>query len=749
MDTIEFSLSHETKECALITRMYRRGNSIFTEVNKKSTFFVTVEPGKLADAPKKLREKAKEELAVDGLSKDDIQIISRHVSGEIMNNIDKLRDLEEKWSKNSTTKKIFTVDDIWDEDGKLDRSKLTPDRLQHLHDYQQVLFANKVTKTRIDTNNTLFKGLNSNSQDERYNSYEKFGNLRSESDSRVLYEAFVFRNPNIANSNNGTEDSLTTRTADSSGDNKNGDLFLEDADQYSTKFVYFDKEHDEFKAVDYVIKDNRIILPTPSAGTPSIPYEFVNIEHLNLFYKREVKGKVTISTLFESFFHVYIHYNKQPIHVCVSRAAGIVLSYFVDLFPVIAYFGSMGIPGSGKSTECKTFKFTAYRATSMTNPNSAQAIRLFGNVEPAQFTLIADEADKIDDDSDFMSMIKEGYSYDAVWQKVNDHTRNLDFFFLYGMKIWSAEIAPTMWKTMGWYDRTFVTMTKRQPQTSKDPNVKNLSLDIGLSSEDKYWKSLILKTRKQALLYRMITYNNQLPILDINVGGRDKELVYPFIQLFYNSPYQNYVTQAMQKLLDEMNKIKRISLSTILCIKIGTYLYSHNTTKIRLIDFWDELRQDTNFGTYMQDISGKNKWIDTPDYGEIRQQMIALEFRNNLSAKLDHTRSGNVWVFDLDAIINRLKTFLYVSSRIKANLINREGCEGCEPSSESAIKYLKRNLSVKARAKTDANIMTKKFGKLWSLIQKLEDLDEDKKKTKTKIVPVDTEHMDEHEIDEI
>lgn len=315
---IEFSLSHETKVYALITRMYRKGNSIFTEVNNKHTFFVTVEPGKLADAPKKLRTRAKEELSVNGISKEDIDMIARLVSGEIMNNIEKLRDLE---SKNSI-RKIFTVDDIWDENGKLDRSKLTPDRLQHLHDYQQVLFANKVTKTKIDINNTLFKGLDSHSQDERYNSYEKYDNLRSEHHSRVLYEAVVFRNLSTNNNDNINGDDLTTQTADSSENynTKSKDYFLEDSDQYQTKFVYFDKERDEFRAVDYVIKDNRVILPTPSAGTPSIPYEFVNIEHLNLFYKREVKNKVTISALFENFLHIFKHYNKQPVYICVSRA---------------------------------------------------------------------------------------------------------------------------------------------------------------------------------------------------------------------------------------------------------------------------------------------------------------------------------------------------------------------------------------------------------------------------------------------
>ena len=62
MNIVEFSLSQETKECALVTRMYRKENSIFAEVNNKHSFFITIEPGKLADVSKKLRTKAKRRI---------------------------------------------------------------------------------------------------------------------------------------------------------------------------------------------------------------------------------------------------------------------------------------------------------------------------------------------------------------------------------------------------------------------------------------------------------------------------------------------------------------------------------------------------------------------------------------------------------------------------------------------------------------------------------------------------------------
>ncbi|MGA9845889.1 MAG: hypothetical protein WBQ25_26610, partial [Nitrososphaeraceae archaeon] len=103
---IDFTLRQETREAGLVTRMYRNQNSIFVEVSIPvspesndrilRSFFLTVTPGKLHEAPKQLRNKAKEELAVYNASEEDILIIASHVSAEIPNNIDKLRDLEAK-----------------------------------------------------------------------------------------------------------------------------------------------------------------------------------------------------------------------------------------------------------------------------------------------------------------------------------------------------------------------------------------------------------------------------------------------------------------------------------------------------------------------------------------------------------------------------------------------------------------------------------------------------------------------------
>ena len=408
------------------------------------------------------------------------------------------------------------------------------------------------------------------------------------------------------------------------------------------------------------------------------------------------------------------------------------MSHFVDLFAIIAYLASMGKSGTGKSTELLTMLMLAYRPISLTNPNAAQAIRLFGNVEPMQYTLFIDEADKLDTDKDIISMVKDGYYYKGTWQKVNDETRELDFYFIYSMKFWAAEQVPNEWKTMGFYSRTLINITTTQKLNSCDPNIKNLSMDGGknLSTEDRKWKNLILKNRKQALLFRMVHYNDKRVELDINVTGRDRELVYPFLQLFYGTKYQQLMIETMQNLLTAMNTQRRHGASAAICIKLALFLVKTKSNEIRLQEFWEELIKDDSFGTYRRDASGSKTWIESLDYGEITQLMIREELKNNVSAQnktAKHTKSCNLWVIELVNLTNRLVSYAENSNRIIVKKIigedEGEGGEGSEPSGESTLHILK-NSKIPDIEKPDAN--SDKWMKLVSALEALE-IDEHKK----------------------
>jgi hypothetical protein len=370
---IEFDLTFETKRDGFVTRMYRQGSLIFAVIQDKYPFFIEVNPGKLSEVAKKFRESIKHELPVlnKDISEEDLMIVGSNISSEIINNIQKLQDLANKEVRTEQSKKrkkgIFSVEDIWDKKGRIDERKLTADVLLSLRASPVRLFANKVTKTKLDPNDPLlsdFKTFSELSNKERYKKYLEMEEIQFKDRAHVLYEAIVFRSSDIEKLED--DDKLTTDIADKDVKNDKSkedatpkDIFLEDADRYNTKFVYFDDKVGEFKTVDYVIKNNKVIFPMPSAGTPAMPYEFYNLDYLNLFYKNEVDNKkTTIESLFEEMLAIVVYYNKVSLEIAIVWAAAIVMTYMIDLFPVTPYFATIGIPGSGKTTKLITVKWT-------------------------------------------------------------------------------------------------------------------------------------------------------------------------------------------------------------------------------------------------------------------------------------------------------------------------------------------------------------------------------------------------------
>ena len=219
----------------------------------------------------------------------------------------------------------------------------------------------------------------------------------------------------------------------------------------------------------------------------------------------------------------------------------------------------------------------------------------------------------------------------------------------------------------------------------------------------------------------MSHFNDQLLNLDINVTGRDRELTLPFLQLFYGTAYQKDVEWAIQSLLDAMSNLKRNSLSMELCIRISKFLYDKKTNKLRIKDFWEELKENQDFGDYKVD--GKKEWIESADYGEITTKKIATEVKNNYKAVFKHGRTGNEWKIDIDAIIGRAQTYLYDKTKIKTAVIadSGEGCEGCEGFFKvEADNFFKINTEEDADEDIPKGTLEQKLIELWVIVQKLE-----------------------------
>jgi hypothetical protein len=89
-----------------------------------------------------------------------------------------------------------------------------------------------------------------------------------------------------------------------------------------------------------------------------------------------------------------LKFKNQDSYKVTLIAADVILSYSQDRFSTIHYDYIVGGNGSGKSSLGDTFGAIAYRAVIMTDPTAPNLFSLLGSIEPAQCTIVLEEADR-------------------------------------------------------------------------------------------------------------------------------------------------------------------------------------------------------------------------------------------------------------------------------------------------------------------------------------------------------------------
>ena len=149
---------------------------------------------------------------------------------------------------------------------------------------------------------------------------------------------------------------------------------------------------------------------------------------------------------------MYVDQDKQ---VIVLVSGDILWTYFQDLYPTTHYYDITGkANGIGKSTIGFVFKGIAYRCVRMVDPSGPNVFRILGNVEQGQCVIVLDEAERIHQDKDLLSIMKEGYCIDGMVSKVNTNLWKLEWFNCYCFKVRIAENALTNNITGGVIDRS-------------------------------------------------------------------------------------------------------------------------------------------------------------------------------------------------------------------------------------------------------------------------------------------------------
>ncbi len=462
-------------------------------------------------------------------------------------------------------------------------------------------------------------------------------------------------------------------------------------------FVFY--ENEKPNTLESIEEATRTLLPFGFDDGPAKPYEFENMEELDILVN-EVRQKSTSDFYKKTKLIVSKYVDQKPIVINIITV-DLLFSYFQDRFPTTHYLFFVGNNGVGKSVIGELFELIAYRGVMMTDPSAANIYRLLGKVQPAQCTLIMDEIENIENNQTIMNILKTGYTIRGKVAKINTNTFDQEFFNTYSLKIFLSEKLPHNYTARGVLDRTFaITCLLGSPKY----NIKDVLVSQGKEGNQsvKELAEEINELRKELFVYRLIHAYEKRPEIDTGLENREMELC-EGIALFYDTDVQREVEETFQHFLDVKYEQKIATFDHFLLSKIIEELdKSDDKYSFPVKDLWSSIKQTTN----SYSISDNELYL--VDFG------FTLYY-NQLSAKCKifgaeskHTNTGNILIFkDIRKI--RL-TYQQHSNKpkikcsgVRSDGVKSEGCEGCEGSGEGAMSFFDERNNTNTKSNESQN----------------------------------------------
>lgn len=378
----------------------------------------------------------------------------------------------------------------------------------------------------------------------------------------------------------------------------------------------------EVQLVEKIEQESRILRPPYSEEYPYPSHHFENKDEIIKFVRMINEQNIDIDSLFFKIREYATRFVVHKDYVLDYISSLILFSYFQDKSATVPYTMFVGDNESGKSSIGDTFEVLAYRNINMTDPTTANLFRIFGTIEPGQCTLALDEAEKIDEDKDMLSILKTGYQYGKRVQRINQFGKQ-EHFHTYGLKIMLAERTPVISKAKGVLERTFVISTfngKPELEVKKVKNPQNKSHNE-ISKELEF-------LRKTLLIYRLFHFGDQNVEIISGLEGRNKELCDPILRLFFETNALSRIEYAFERLLDEKSNRKASSLERETLEVIVELFAYYPDGKLPFARLWSNLSE--KLGGTLSD--SKPQEMSTDGYGILYKQTISKTLRDRFGA---------------------------------------------------------------------------------------------------------------------
>jgi len=167
--------------------------------------------------------------------------------------------------------------------------------------------------------------------------------------------------------------------------------------------------------------------------------------------------------------------------------------------------------------------------------------------------------------------------------------------------------------------------------------------------------------RKKMMIYRLVLFSDPIANIDVGVAMRDKELVKPLLQLFYNSKCSNdtlkEIVQSLQSFLDAKNEMKRNSIDEVLFAVICNLLSESSGYTLPSGLLWKTVVETLEGpGSYTPTKENKqNLEYEFSDYSLLYKTTIMKNIVTMLGAQVKHGKTGNAIVFSKQKAENLVK----------------------------------------------------------------------------------------------
>jgi hypothetical protein len=422
-------------------------------------------------------------------------------------------------------------------------------------------------------------------------------------------------------------------------------------------FLTWNQQKQVMEHVHHIEETKRILRPPDEGEYPYEPIEFESLAEIKEY--AELAQHETMDSLYQKVKPTVALYVDQEEDIITLIAADVIWTWFQDLFPTTHYYDVNGkANGIGKSTIGHMFECIGYRGVRMTDPSAANLFRVLGQIEPGQCIIIADEADRIHQDKDALSIMKEGYGRFGKVPKINTNSLKQEFYYCYCFKVRIAEDPLSGKITKGVIDRSFQIRAIRGLPTH---DIKEVSNPASRTERLQKLHNDLKHLRKLLLCYRLIHFDDPIADIDVGLDGRDKELCKPLLQLFYGSKAYDEVRTTALTFLNRKNKRKKNTAVESILFDITVNLLADEGTKnltIAVDRMWEVV---TDRIPGMRGVPGmydpkKPNEYQTYDYDTIYRTTMSKTMES-FGAEHDKQSHKRVLVFDRDRLSRMSRQF--------------------------------------------------------------------------------------------